>query len=47
MEETFKRLNSHKGVIGVVVINMDGIAIKVRGEHNPSTWPNTVGILQS
>jgi dynein light chain roadblock-type len=28
VEETFKRLQSHKGVLGVVVINMDGIAIK-------------------
>jgi dynein light chain roadblock-type len=28
VEETFKRLQSHKGVIGVIVINADGIAIR-------------------
>lgn len=28
MEETFKRLQSHKGVIGIIVINADGIAIR-------------------
>lgn len=37
VEETFKRLQSHKGVIGVVVINMDGIAIK-------STFDNDVTV---
>eukprot|EP00877_Chromochloris_zofingiensis_P000752 jgi/Chrzof1/10678/Cz05g08100.t1 len=28
VEETFKRIQSHKGVLGVVVINSDGIAIR-------------------
>lgn len=28
VEETFKRLQSHKGVIGIIVINADGIAIR-------------------
>lgn len=28
VEETFKRLQSHKGVIGVIIINSDGIAIR-------------------
>lgn len=28
VEETFKRVQSHKGVIGVVIINSDGIAIR-------------------
>ena len=37
VEETFKRLQSHKGVIGVVVINADGIAIK-------STFDNDVTV---
>uniref|UniRef100_A0A7R9V6S7 Dynein light chain roadblock n=1 Tax=Chlamydomonas euryale TaxID=1486919 RepID=A0A7R9V6S7_9CHLO len=28
VDETFKKLQSHKGVLGVVVINADGIAVK-------------------
>ena len=28
VDETFKRLQSHKGVMGVIVINGDGIAIR-------------------
>jgi dynein light chain roadblock-type len=28
VEETFKRLQSHKGVRGVIVINADGIAVR-------------------
>lgn len=28
VEETFKRLQSHKGVIGVIIVNSDGIAIR-------------------
>jgi dynein light chain roadblock-type len=28
VEETFKRLQSHKGVIGIIIINSDGIAIR-------------------
>jgi dynein light chain roadblock-type len=28
VEETFKRIQSHKGVIGIVVVNSDGIAIR-------------------
>ncbi|GBF97800.1 dynein light chain roadblock-type 2 [Raphidocelis subcapitata] len=28
VEETFKRLQSHRGVLGVLVVNGDGIAIR-------------------
>jgi dynein light chain roadblock-type len=28
VEETFKRLQSHKGVLGALVINSDGIALR-------------------
>mmetsp|Transcript_62840 Transcript_62840/g.199036 ORF Transcript_62840/g.199036 Transcript_62840/m.199036 type:complete len:103 (-) Transcript_62840:42-350(-) len=28
VEETFKRINSHKGVLGAIVVNYDGIAIR-------------------
>jgi dynein light chain roadblock-type len=28
VEETFKRLQSHKGVLGVLVLNADGISIR-------------------
>lgn len=28
VEETFKRLQSHKGVVGVLVVNGDGIAVR-------------------
>jgi dynein light chain roadblock-type len=28
VEETFKRLQSHRGVLGVLVLNADGIAIR-------------------
>lgn len=37
VEETFKRIQSHTGVIGVIVINVDGIAIK-------STFDNEVTV---
>lgn len=33
VEETFKRLQSHKGVLGIVVINSDGIAIRSTFEN--------------
>lgn len=28
VEETLKRINSHKGVLGVVIVNNDGIPIR-------------------
>ena len=31
VEETFKRIQSHKGVIGVVIINSDGIPMTATG----------------
>lgn len=34
VEETFKRLQSHKGVIGVIIINSDGIAIRSTLEND-------------
>jgi hypothetical protein len=37
VEETFKRIQGHKGVVGVVVLNADGIAIR-SGTH-PGSQP--------
>lgn len=34
VEETFKRLQSHKGVLGVIVINGDGIAIRTTFDND-------------
>lgn len=34
VDETFKRLQSHKGVIGIVVINSDGIAIRTTFDND-------------
>ena len=34
VDDTFKRIQSHKGVIGVCVINADGIAIKSTFEND-------------
>jgi len=34
VEETFKRLQSHKGVLGVIVINSDGIAIRTTFDND-------------
>jgi hypothetical protein len=34
VEETFKRLQSHRGVVGVLVINSDGIAIRSTFEND-------------
>mmetsp|Transcript_25879 Transcript_25879/g.31397 ORF Transcript_25879/g.31397 Transcript_25879/m.31397 type:complete len:100 (+) Transcript_25879:189-488(+) len=28
VEETMKRINSHKGVIGIIIVNNDGIPIR-------------------
>ena len=28
MEDTFKRINSHKGVEGIIVVSKDGIPIR-------------------
>jgi dynein light chain roadblock-type len=34
VDETFKRLLSHKGVIGIIVINSDGIAIRTTFDND-------------
>ncbi|KAK9866869.1 hypothetical protein WJX84_003368 [Apatococcus fuscideae] len=34
VEETFKRISSHKGILGIVVINADGIPIRTTLENN-------------
>lgn len=34
VDETFKRLQSHKGVLGVVVVNADGIAIRTTFDND-------------
>ena len=37
VEETLKRINSHKGVIGIVIVNSEGIAIRSTLEQAEST----------
>ena len=37
VEETLKRINSHKGVQGIVIINSDGIPIRSTLEQTLST----------
>nr|XP_042895682.1 dynein light chain roadblock-type 2 isoform X2 [Parasteatoda tepidariorum] len=34
IDETFKRIQSHKGVVGIIVLNMDGIPIKSSMDSN-------------
>jgi dynein light chain roadblock-type len=34
VDETFKRLQSHKGVLGALVVNGDGIAIRTTFEND-------------
>lgn len=34
VEETLKRISSHKGIIGVVIVNADGIPIRSTFENN-------------
>ncbi|GIL66164.1 hypothetical protein Vafri_19767 [Volvox africanus] len=34
VDETFKRLQSHKGVLGIIVINADGIAIRTTFDND-------------
>lgn len=34
VDETFKRLQSHKGVIGMLILNADGIAIRSTFEND-------------
>ncbi|KAL3895136.1 MAG: hypothetical protein SGCHY_004880 [Lobulomycetales sp.] len=34
VEETIKRLSSHKGVEGIVVVNMEGIPIRTTLDHD-------------
>ena len=43
VEETFKRLQSHKGVQGVVVINADGITIKSTFDNDVTCHLTTTG----
>ncbi|KAI8897152.1 hypothetical protein BC833DRAFT_527418, partial [Globomyces pollinis-pini] len=33
VEETIKRLSSHKGVEGIVIVNMEGIPIRTTLDH--------------
>lgn len=37
VEETLKRINSHKGVQGIVIINSDGVPIRSTLEQTLST----------
>ncbi|GFV61116.1 dynein light chain roadblock-type 2, partial [Trichonephila clavipes] len=34
IDETFKRIQSHKGVLGIIVLNIDGIPIKSTMDNN-------------
>ncbi|KAI8927123.1 hypothetical protein BC831DRAFT_511075 [Entophlyctis helioformis] len=34
VEETIKRLSSHKGVEGIVIVNMEGIPIRTTLDHD-------------
>ncbi|GBN75759.1 dynein light chain roadblock-type 2-like [Argiope bruennichi] len=34
IDETFKRIQSHKGVMGIIVLNTDGIPIKSTMDNN-------------
>ncbi len=34
VEESFKRISSHKGILGILVINADGIPIRTTLESN-------------
>ncbi|KAG8200471.1 hypothetical protein JTE90_000551 [Oedothorax gibbosus] len=34
IDETFKRIQSHKGVMGIIVLNTDGIPIKTTMDNN-------------
>jgi dynein light chain roadblock-type len=34
VEETFKRIQSHKGVVGVLVINSEGIAVRTTFDND-------------
>ena len=36
VEETLKRISSHKGILGVIVVNADGIPIRSTFENNVS-----------
>ncbi|XP_048776171.1 dynein light chain roadblock-type 2 isoform X1 [Ostrea edulis] len=43
VEETFKRIQSHKGVIGVIVVNSEGIPI--RSTLDNSTTVQYAGLI--
>ena len=43
VEETLKRLQGHKGVIGVVIVNQDGIPI--RTTFDQSTTVQYAGLI--
>ncbi|XP_054721099.1 dynein light chain roadblock-type 1-like [Uloborus diversus] len=34
VDETIKRIQSHKGVIGIIILNSDGIPIKTTMDNN-------------
>ena len=36
VEETLKRISSHKGILGVIIVNADGIPIRSTFENNVS-----------
>ncbi|CAH8862755.1 unnamed protein product [Trichobilharzia szidati] len=44
VEETFKRLIGHKGVIGAIIVSSDGIA--VRSSMDNSTTNHYCGLIQ-
>ena len=37
VEETIKRIQTHKGVIGIIIINNDGIPIRTTMDNQTST----------
>lgn len=46
VEETLKRINSHKGVIGIVIINSEGIPIRSTLDTTTSqTYAQAIGAL--
>nr|CAH8860153.1 unnamed protein product [Trichobilharzia regenti] len=44
VEETFKRLLGHKGVVGAIIVSSDGIA--VRSSMDNSTTNHYCGLMQ-
>nr|AAW26997.1 SJCHGC06530 protein [Schistosoma japonicum] len=44
VEETFKRLLAHKGVIGAIIVSSDGIAVRTSMDN--STTNHYCGLIQ-